>query len=119
MDALREPRLREERAMTAEALAAFLNSNKLNAESAIMTVVGDRMEIDTECVHCQELNGPWMWCTAVRGDAGIGLACNNCHKLGDEEKCEKYLVPDNAGAQHWRRIIQRGVRCINPLVILG
>lgn len=51
------------------------------------------IQIPDECDHCQEGRGPWARCAVVRGPAGEGLACNNCHQLGRGSRCQKYVPP--------------------------
>lgn len=107
MPALHELFLRENRAMTGAMLKSFLDAKAANAESGLMTVTGEKMEIQDECDHCQEGRGPWTRCAVVRGPAGEGLACNNCHQLGRVSRCQKYVppaggVPQNEmGADVW------------------
>lgn len=67
MQPLHEPFLRDNRTMTGEMLTSFLNAKAANAESRLMTVMGEKMEIAEECDHCQENRGPWAICAVVRG----------------------------------------------------
>ncbi|CAI7670464.1 unnamed protein product [Penicillium bialowiezense] len=93
LPALNEPFLSASRAMTASSLDAFLKGNESNALSGLITVVGQKMEIENECGYCKDRTGPWARCAVVQGTAGKGLACNNCHRVGRGLLCEKYVHP--------------------------
>ncbi|KAJ5333451.1 hypothetical protein MYU51_014155 [Penicillium brevicompactum] len=93
LPSLREPFLRDSRAMTASALFYFLQSKPANVESGLMTVVGAEMPLEEECIHCKMLKGPWARCVVVQGQPGRGLACNNCHQLRRGSRCEHYVAP--------------------------
>lgn len=114
-ESLREPSLHEERAMTSEALQVFLNANKGNVESAMMTVAGPLLENgNSECTHCQQLNRTWARCTMIEGEAGNCLTCNNYHRLRRGNKCEKYVPRDNADVLRGRRRPAQRPRAQSP-----
>jgi hypothetical protein len=45
--------------MTAEKSNSVPRAKAANAESGLMTVSGQKMELEDECDHCQKGRGPW------------------------------------------------------------